>query len=83
MVVSVCIGSTCHLAGSYNVIAAFQQMIEEHHLYNLVQVKASFCMGKCEKVGVCVKIDSAETQSVTGGTAKKFFEDNVLVAFQQ
>ena len=32
--VSVCIGSSCHLKGSYNVIQAFQQMIEENGLHD-------------------------------------------------
>ena len=82
MVISVCIGSACHLGGSYNVIAAFQQMIKEYHLFDAIQVKAAFCMGQCGEKGVCVKIDSGEVQSVTGGTAKSFFETNVLAALK-
>ena len=82
MVISVCVGSSCHLAGSYNAIASFQQMIEEQNLHDLVQVKAAFCLGQCKKAGVCVKIDSGETQCVTSGTAKSFFDSNVIASLK-
>jgi NADH:ubiquinone oxidoreductase subunit E len=82
MVISVCIGSACHLSGSYNIIAIFQQKIEEHHLHDMVQVKAAFCMGQCGKNGVCVKLDSGETKGVTGSTARDFFDDNVLAVLK-
>lgn len=82
MVISVCIGTACHLEGSYNVIAAFQQMIEKYSLHDSVKIKAAFCMGHCTHQGVCVKIDSGEVQSVTGTTAKEFFEENVVAALK-
>lgn len=82
MVISVCTGSACHLAGSFNAIATFQQLIEEHNLHDMVQVKASFCLGQCKKAGVCVKIDSGETQCVTSATAKNFFHDQILAAIK-
>ena len=41
---SVCIGSSCHIKGSYNVIQTFQQMIEENNLHNEVDFKGTFCM---------------------------------------
>ena len=37
MKITVCIGSSCHLKGSYNVIQAFQQMIEEGRLVEYAQ----------------------------------------------
>jgi NADH:ubiquinone oxidoreductase subunit E len=83
MVISVCIGSACHLSGSYNIIAIFQQKIEEYQLHDMVQVKAAFCMGQCGENGVCVKIDSGEIQCVTGSTARNFFDANVLATLKQ
>ena len=41
---SVCIGSSCHIKGSYNVIQTFQQMIEENNLHGQVDFKGTFCM---------------------------------------
>ncbi|WP_461205691.1 (2Fe-2S) ferredoxin domain-containing protein [Clostridium sp. DL1XJH146] len=73
----VCVGSACHVKGSYNVINTFQQIIEEENLSDKVVVKAIFCLGKCTE-GVSVKIDDGEIYAVTGITARKFFKENVL-----
>ena len=55
---SVCIGSSCHIKGSYNVIQTFQQMIEENNLHGQVDFKGTFCMKQCDKPGVAVAIDN-------------------------
>ncbi len=74
---SVCVGSACHIKGSYNVINNFQQIIEEYNLSDKVELKAIFCLGHCT-TGVSVKIDDSEVYSVSGTTARKFFETEVL-----
>ena len=74
---SVCVGSACHLKGSYNVINNFQQIIEEYDLSDKVELKAIFCLGHCT-TGVSVKIDDSEVYSVSGSTARKFFDTEVL-----
>lgn len=74
---SVCIGSACHVKGSYNVINAFQQAIEEYKVAEKVELKAVFCLGHCSDA-VSVKIDDGEVQSVSGLTAKSFFKKEVL-----
>lgn len=79
---SVCIGSSCHLKGSYNVIQTFQQMIEEYHLGDdVLDFKASFCMKQCQNPGVGVSLDGA-VFSVRPEEARAFFRDNVLPAVQ-
>ena len=74
---SVCVGSACHIKGSYNIINTFQQIIEEYDLSDKVELKAIFCLGHCT-TGVSVKIDDSEVYSVSGATARKFFETEVL-----
>jgi NADH:ubiquinone oxidoreductase subunit E len=74
---SVCVGSACHIKGSYNIINIFQQVIEEHNLSDKVELKAIFCLGHCT-TGVSVKIDDSEVYSVLGTTAKKFFKTEVM-----
>jgi len=49
---SVCIGSSCHLKGSYNIIQLFQQMMEEYALHDKIDFKANFCMKECQGGGV-------------------------------
>jgi len=74
---SVCVGSACHIKGSYNVINSFQQIIEEYNVSDKVELKAIFCLGHCTE-GVSVKIDDSEVYSVSGATARKFFETEVM-----
>jgi NADH:ubiquinone oxidoreductase subunit E len=74
---NVCIGSACHIKGSYNVINAFQQIIEELNLSEKVEPKAIFCLGHCTEA-VSVQIDNSEVYSVSGSTAKNFFREEVL-----
>lgn len=75
---SVCIGSSCHLKGSYNVIQAFQQLIEEYGLgEDKLTFKASFCMKQCQNPGVGVTVDET-VYSVRPEEARAFFRDKVL-----
>lgn len=72
----VCVGSSCHLKGSYNIIQTFQQLIEEKRLHDQVEMKAQFCMKQCQR-GVSVSING-EVYSVSPETARSFFENTVL-----
>ena len=74
---SVCIGSSCHIKGSYNVIQTFQQMIEENKLHGKVDFKGTFCMKQCDKPGVAVAIDD-EKFHIDPQHARTFFNENVL-----
>ena len=55
MEVTICIGSSCHLKGSREVIAILQRLIALTRLENRIELKGSFCMGHCADAGVCVK----------------------------
>ena len=72
IVVNVCIGSACHIKGSYNVINSLQQLTEEYGLTDKVDTRAAFCLGHCTQA-VSVKIGDGEVQSVSGATARAFF----------
>lgn len=74
--ISVCIGSACHLKGSYNVINAFQQAIEKHKLNDKVEIGGTFCLGKCgEKVSILV---DDEYFDVAPENVSSFFEEVVI-----
>ncbi len=77
MVINVCVGSACHLKGSYNIINKFEDLIKEYGLSNKVVVKAAFCLGQCTKA-VSVKIDDGPVSSVNEDTIIEFFKTNVL-----
>lgn len=82
MKIRVCIGSACHLKGSYNVINSLQQLVEEYQVADEVEIHASFCLGLCSQA-VSVKIDEGDVQSVSGATVRDFFAKNVLPAVQR
>ena len=73
---NVCIGSSCHLKGSYNVIQIFQKLIEEYGLHDNIEMKAQFCMKQCQK-GVSVSLGD-EVHSVSSETARGFFMNTVM-----
>ena len=54
MIVKVCVGSSCHLKGSYDVIQELKDVIKKYDVEDLVELQASFCLGHCAK-GVNVK----------------------------
>ena len=80
MRITVCIGSSCHVKGSRQVVRTLQQLIAEHKLEDKVTLGGTFCMSNCQK-GVCVTIETLETEdffSVTPETVEDFFRENVL-----
>jgi len=76
MKITVCIGSSCHIKGSRQVVEGLQRLITEHNLGDKVEIAGTFCMGQCQK-GVCVEIGE-EIFSVTPECVEEFFEQNVL-----
>lgn len=76
MKVTVCIGSSCHIKGSRQVVEQLQYLIDEAGIGDKVELSGTFCMGKCQQ-GVCVTVDDT-FHSVTPDTVKDFFNDSVL-----
>ena len=76
MKITVCIGSSCHIKGSRQVVEQLQQLISENNLKDRVELAGTFCMGKCQQ-GVCVTVDD-KFFSVKPDTVKDFFSENVL-----
>ncbi|MDD6012109.1 MAG: NAD(P)H-dependent oxidoreductase subunit E, partial [Oscillospiraceae bacterium] len=70
MKVTVCIGSSCHLKGSRQIVERLQQLINENALKQSVDLAGTFCMGKCRD-GVCVTVGN-EVFSVTPETTDEF-----------
>lgn len=75
MKITVCIGSSCHIKGSRQVVSALKSLIAEHGLEDKVQLSGTFCMGMCQK-GVCVSVDD-EVFSVRPETAQEFFHTQI------
>lgn len=69
MTILVCVGSSCHLKGSYEIIELFKARLAKEKLEDIVTLKGTFCLGKCGIAGVSIKVDD---QIITGVTPKNF-----------
>ena len=76
MKVTVCIGSSCHIKGSRQVVEQLQRLIAENNLGDKVELSGTFCLGNCQK-GVCVEVDDM-FHSVSPETVVEFFADEIL-----
>lgn len=76
MKITVCIGSSCHIKGSRQVVESLQSLIAENGLKDAVELAGTFCMGKCQQ-GVCVTVDDVFC-SVSPETVEEFFATRVL-----
>ena len=76
MKITVCIGSSCHIKGSRQVVAQLQRLIAENNLGDKVELGGTFCMGHCQQ-GVCVTVDDA-FHSVSPETVEQFFAKEIL-----
>ncbi|MBQ2957004.1 MAG: NAD(P)H-dependent oxidoreductase subunit E [Clostridia bacterium] len=76
MKVTICIGSSCHLKGSKQIIEKLQALVAENNLKDKVDLAGKFCMGNCAE-GVCVSIGE-QVFSVQPDTVQTFFNDEIL-----
>ena len=77
MEIKVCIGSSCHLRGSYEVIEKLKALIAENSLEGKVNLAASFCLGKCGE-GVTCTLDGEFLDGVTPETVESIFKKKIL-----
>lgn len=68
-IIYVCVGSSCHLKGSHQVVKLMREAIKQYNLEEKVEMKATFCLGNCTN-GVSVKIDD-----VVVGFKEETFEE--------
>ena len=78
MKITVCIGSSCHIKGSPEIVELLQVAVAEHHLESDVTLAGSFCIGKCNRIGVTVQVDDEVYTGVTKEGFKEFFQSAVL-----
>ena len=82
MEVYVCIGSSCHLKGSYDIINVFKQQIAQQHLEDKVNLNASFCQGHCQN-GVTIKIDDRLVTGLNAENAAEVFQKEVVEGLKE
>ncbi len=78
MNIQICVGSSCHLKGSEQIVSLFQKAIEERNLEDKITLAGSFCIGRCNREGVTVRIDDEVVTGVTPTTFEQFFNTNIV-----
>ena len=78
MVIQVCVGSSCHLKGSYEIVELLTKAVQENHLEDEISLAGSFCIGKCNREGVTIQVDDEIHVGITTGNFKEFFNEKVL-----
>ena len=78
MIIQICVGSSCHIKGSAEIVELLQAAVAENHLENEVTLAGSFCIGKCNRIGVTVQVDEEVHTGVTKEGFKEFFQEQVL-----
>ena len=76
MKVTICIGSSCHLKGSRQIVEQLQFLVAENNLQDKVDLSGTFCMGNCVN-GVNVMVDDKQF-SLSPDTTKDFFDKEIL-----
>ena len=82
MIIQICVGSSCHLKGSSDIIELLEKAVADHHLETEVTLAGSFCIGKCNRFGVTVQVDDEIHTGITRENFKEFFTENVLNKIQ-
>ena len=78
-----CVGSSCHLKGSQEIVELLQNAVEEHHIEDEVVLSGSFCIGKCNRVGVTIQVDDDIHVGITRDNFREFFNKNILEAVEK
>ena len=82
MIIQICVGSSCHLKGASDIIELLEKAVADHHLETEVTLAGSFCIGKCNRIGVTVQVDDEIHTGITRENFKEFFTENVLNKIQ-
>lgn len=78
MILKVCVGSACHVKGSYDVIKILTKIIEEEELKEKIVLKGCFCLNRCTD-GVSAIIEGLEGED----EVYSFSRDNVEEKFRK
>lgn len=74
--VKVCVGSSCHMKGSYQVIKTFDELCRHNGLEDQIKLKASFCLGCCLD-GIAVMVNDTPVTGVGFSNAEQVFFEKI------
>ena len=78
VIVQICVGSSCHLKGSQQVVEKMQSLISEYKVEDQVVLTGCFCAERCNRIGVTVTVDDDVYEGVTPFDTEGFFKEHIL-----
>ncbi|MBO5035824.1 MAG: NAD(P)H-dependent oxidoreductase subunit E [Clostridia bacterium] len=81
--VQVCVGSSCHLKGSQDIVELLEQSAAEYGIADDIVLSGSFCIGKCNRIGVTVQVNDDVHVGITRENFREFFKKNILELVEQ
>ena len=78
MIVQICVGSSCHIKGSHEIVELMKKAVEENGLDDEVVLAGCFCTNHCNRLGVTVQIDDEIHSGITTENFETFFKENIL-----
>lgn len=78
MIVQICVGSSCHIKGSHEIVELMKKAVEDHALEDEVVLAGCFCTNHCSRLGVTIQVDDDVHTGITVENFDTFFRDNIL-----
>ena len=78
MIIQACVGSSCYLKGSQEIVEMLQDAMTEHQIEYEITLIGALCIGKCNRVGVTVQVDDDIHTGITKENFKEFFTEHIL-----
>ena len=82
MIIQICVGSSCHIKGSAEIVEMITKAVEEHGLDRDITLSGSFCTGQCNRQGVTIQVDDEIYTGITRESFNEFFNDKVLAVIE-
>ncbi len=76
-VITVCVGSACHLKSSHEIINYFKEAMAEAGLEGNVELKGALCMDQCTE-GANLLIDDQVFHANSISEAQQIFQTEIL-----
>ena len=78
MLIQICVGSSCHLKGSPEIVELLTQAVKDRNLEDEIALAGSFCIGKCNREGVTIQVDDEIHTGINRENFRDFFQTKVL-----
>jgi len=74
----ICVGSSCHLKGSYEVINELKRLLKKYSLDDRIELKGCFCLAQCTADGVSLRINGKIFTAITKENAEDFVKNHLI-----